>query len=268
MILFVFEGKDDKTYFESIKRIFFPKKMDAFICTYNSNIYSLYSKLKEHDVFSDEGRSGNTVSVLNQILMEKNDESLKDIRVDEISEIYLFFDYDFQEDSGTLKENNKRVLEMLSYFSEETGVGKLFINYPMLESLRYTKQLPDKNFWQYKVSLKDCKEIGFKKMTHEFCHYGPNLEHLVPILKGKDDKADEQKVSIAKTNWIHLVTMNASKANLICLGENEVPAELDSQSALFQGQLSGFIETDDCCVSVLSAFPLFLFEYFGRKIIT
>lgn len=267
MILFVFEGKDDKTYFESIKRIFFPQKMDAFICTYNSNIYSLYSKLKEHDVFSVDGYSGNTVSVLNQILSEKRDETLKNIREDEVSEIYLFFDYDFQEDSGTLKENNKRVLEMLSYFSDETGVGKLYINYPMLESLRYTKQLPDKNFRLYKVSLKDCKEIGFKKMTHDFCHYGSNLEYIVPILRGKDDKV-EQKVSIARTNWIHLVTMNVSKANYICSGDNEIPNELDPQLVLFKGQLMRYIETEDCCVSVLSAFPLFLFEYFGRKIVT
>lgn len=48
MILFAFEGKDDKTYFESIKQLFFPEKPDTFVCTYNSNIYSLYSKLMEH----------------------------------------------------------------------------------------------------------------------------------------------------------------------------------------------------------------------------
>ena len=30
MILFVFEGKDDKTYFESIKQLFFPEKPDTF----------------------------------------------------------------------------------------------------------------------------------------------------------------------------------------------------------------------------------------------
>lgn len=38
MILFVFEGKDDKTYFESIKRLFLSKKSDTFVCTYNISI--------------------------------------------------------------------------------------------------------------------------------------------------------------------------------------------------------------------------------------
>ncbi len=87
MILFVFEGKDDKIYFESIKRLFFPEKLDTFVCTYNSNIYSLYTKLKAHDALK-EMLEVDTVSVLKEILLEKGDETLKDIREDEVSEIY------------------------------------------------------------------------------------------------------------------------------------------------------------------------------------
>ena len=128
MILILFEGKNDKTYFESLKQLFFPEKLDTFVCTYNSNIYSLYTKLREHDV-----------SVLKDILLEKGDETLKDIREDEVSEIYMFFDYDFQENARTLEENNRRLAEMLDFFADETANGKLYINYPMVESLRYTK---------------------------------------------------------------------------------------------------------------------------------
>ena len=72
MILFVFEGKDDKTYFESFKRLFFPEKLDTFVCTYNSNIYSLYTKLMEHDVLNG-ALEVDTVSVLKEILLEKAD---------------------------------------------------------------------------------------------------------------------------------------------------------------------------------------------------
>ena len=106
MILFIFEGKNDKPYFESIKRLFFPEKSDTFVCTYNSNIYSLYTKLQEHDTLHGM-LEVNTVSVFKEILLEKGDETLKDIREDEVSEIYLFFDYDFQENTRTLEENNK-----------------------------------------------------------------------------------------------------------------------------------------------------------------
>ena len=79
MILFIFEGKDDKTYFESVKRLFFPEKSETFVCTYNSNIYSLYSKLKDHDALNGK-LEVDTVSVFKEILAEKGDNTLKDIR--------------------------------------------------------------------------------------------------------------------------------------------------------------------------------------------
>ena len=145
MILFVFEGRDDKTYFESIKQLFFPEKSDTFVCTYNSNIYSLYSKLNAHDALNGL-LEVDTVSVLREILLEKGDNTLENIREDEVSEIYLFFDYDFQERGGTLEENNRKLQAMLNFFMDETGNGLLFINYPMVESLRYTKDTKSMSF--------------------------------------------------------------------------------------------------------------------------
>ncbi len=268
MILFVFEGKDDKTYFESIKRLFFPAKSDTFVCTYNSNIYSLYTKLKSHDALN-EMLEVDTVSVLKEILLEKGDETLKDIREDEVSEIYLFFDYDFQEDSRTLEENNNRLSELLDYFTDETGRGKLYINYPMVESLRYTKELPDNNYWQYTVTRQRCQEENFKHQVHEFSFYKSNLEYLVLTIKPADDDAKiQQKADTAKTNWLHLVTMNTSKANYICNDKNDLPDEVNNQQDIFDSQLSKYVNTEECKVAILNAFPIFLFDYFGRKIVS
>ena len=268
MILFVFEGKADKTYFEAIKRLFFPSKSETFLCTYNSNIYSLYTKLKSHDALK-EMLEVDTVSVLKEILLEKGDETLKDIREDEVSEIYLFFDYDFQENSRTLEENNSRLSELLGYFTDETGRGKLYINYPMVESLRYTKELPDNNYWQYTVTRQRCQEENFKHQVHEFSFYKSNLEYLVLTIKPADDDAKiQQKADTAKTNWLHLVTMNTSKANYICNDKNELPDEVNNQQDIFDSQLSKYVNTEECKVAILNAFPLFLFDYFGRKIVS
>ena len=257
MILFIFEGKDDKTYFESIKRLFFPEKSETFVCTYNSNIYSL---------------------------TEKGDNTLKDIREDEVSEIYLFFDYDFQEKSRTLEENNKRLSEMLDYFADETSNGKLYINYPMVESLRYTKELPDNDYWSYTVTRQKCQEDNFKHQVHEFSFYKSNLEYLVLTIKPADDETKiQQKADTAKTNWLHLVTMNTSKANYICLhlvtmntskanyicnDKNELPEEVNSQKEIYDNQLAKYVGTEECKVSILNAFPIFLFDYFGKKIVS
>lgn len=267
MILFVFEGKDDKTYFESIKRLFFPAKSDTFVCTYNSNIYSLYTKLKSHDALN-EMLEVDTVSVLKEILLEKGDETLKDIREDEVSEIYLFFDYDFQEDSRTLEENNNRLSELLGYFTDETGRGKLYINYPMVESLRYTQELPDNNYWQYTVTRQRCQEENFKHQVHEFSFYKSNLEYLVLTIKPADDDTKiQQKEYTVKANWLHLVTMNTSKANYICNDRNELPDEVNNQQDIFNSQLSKYVNTEECKVAILNAFPIFLFDYFGKKIV-
>ena len=267
MILFIFEGKDDKTYFESIKRLFFPEKLDTFVCTYNSNIYSLYTKLKTHDALK-EMLEVDTVSVLKEILLEKGDETLKGIREDEVSEIYLFFDYDFQENTRTLEENNSRLSELLDYFTDETRKGKLYINYPMVESLRYTKELPDSNYWQYTVTRQKCQEDSFKHQVHEFSFYKSNLEYLVLSIKPADDETKIQlKADIAKTNWLHLVTMNTSKANYICNDKNELPEEVNSQKEIYDNQLTKYVETEECKVAILNAFPIFLFDYFGKKIV-
>ena len=267
MILFIFEGKDDKTYFESIKRLFFPEKSDTFVCTYNSNIYSLYTKLQGHDTLHGM-LEVNTVSVFKEILLEKGDETLKNIREDEVSEIYLFFDYDFQEKARTLEENNKRLSELLEYFTDETGRGKLYINYPMVESLRYTKQLPDNDYWQYTVTRQKCQEEKFKHQVHEFSSYGANLEYIILTIKSADDEARKQeKTDATKQNWQHLIVMNVSKSNYICNDKNEIPDEADNQKDIFDNQLSKYVETEECKVAILNAFPIFLFEYFGKKIL-
>lgn len=75
------------------------------------------------------------------------DNPLKDIDASaDISEIYLFFDYDFHNRNLSLEEINRQVREMLETFNNETEFGRLYIDYPMVESIRYTKQLPDANY--------------------------------------------------------------------------------------------------------------------------
>ncbi len=61
--------------------------------------------------------------------------------------------------------------------------------------------------------------------------------------------------------------MNVSKYTYICNNKNVIPDETDNQKDIFDNQLSKYVETEECKVAILNAFPIFLFEYFGRKII-
>jgi hypothetical protein len=61
--------------------------------------------------------------------------------------------------------------------------------------------------------------------------------------------------------------MNVSKVNYICNNKNEVPDEVNSQVEIFDNQLAKYVETKECKVAILNAFPIFMFNYFGKKII-
>ena len=127
--------------FRTIQRLYFSYKEEQIICSYNNNIYQLYKDLQEYD------GDGDIVTILKEKFAGKENNQLKDINVaSDISEIYLFFDYDFHNTNLTIEEINRQVKEMLETFDNETENGKLYIDYPMVESIRYTKELPDSNY--------------------------------------------------------------------------------------------------------------------------
>lgn len=259
MMLFVFEGKFDSSLFDTFKALFFPDKSDTIFCTYNSNIYTLYRKLKEYDLFGSF-HAGDTIAVLKDVLPEQEAAKLTGKDSSSFSEIYLFFDYDFQESSSTLDENNMRIRQMLEYFDDETGSGKLYIHYPMVESLRYTKKLPDENYCGYTVTRDECR--CFKDLTQRFSFYS-SYDHIqFPERISAERK--QARLSGIQRNWEHLIRMNVRKAYFLCCGSESYPEDktLVAQGRIFENQLCKYVERNPCRVSVLNSFPLFLYEYF------
>lgn len=136
MILFVFEGgKAEPMLFDSIGELFLSKE-ELCVLKCEHDLPTLYSNLRanEYDLFRSLPFKENNIYLP------------EDKRLDTLfSQIFLFFDYDFQNRLGTQKVNG--ILdEMLDFFSDETENGKLYINYPMIESLKYTKEIPDANY--------------------------------------------------------------------------------------------------------------------------
>lgn len=171
MILFVFEGDDREPYlYKTLERLYLPKDNDNIICSFGNNIYELYSEMESL------GEEGDFVSMLREHLAARGDATLDRIKTSRISETYLFFDYDFQNSQLSLEEINERVKSMLEYFTDETDNGKLYINYPMIESIRYTKELPDENYWSYVVSRAECHD--FKRIAGEFSYY-KSFDHIL-----------------------------------------------------------------------------------------
>ena len=255
MILFVFEGEErEPRIFKTLERLFFGKG-ERIVRSFGNNIYELYQKLKDLD------GDGDIVSLLRENKAHEKDSPFPEgVRSSDFSEIYLFFDYEFQNSNLTLEEMNARLKEMLELFDDETDNGKLYVSYPMVESLCYTKELPDEHFFEYAIRRCDCVLHSFKDLAAAFSFYGSF--DFIELPDQKHHKAGKREIARVKNNWIHLVNQHTSKANFICTGRCCQPEDKEavSQQKIFVAQLSKYLAVEDS-VAILNAFPLFLFEY-------
>ena len=146
---------------------------------------------------------------------------------------------------------------MLDFFDYETDNGKLYINYPMVESLKYTKNLPDPDYWQYIVTREDCCNNRFKANAEQFAYTGAKAFKFIDL-----NKTEEKEII---TNWMHLKTQNVAKANYLISGNNMMPAKMDDikQQSIFDVQKVKFINVNQS-VAILNSFPLFIYEYLGK----
>ena len=252
MILFVFEGEErEPRIFKTIKRLFFGEG-EIIVCSFGNNIYELYRQMQEF-----EG-DGDIVSVLRE---NRADGLPVGVKSSDFSEIYLFFDYEFQNSNLTLEEMNGRLKEMLAMFDDETDNGKLYVSYPMVESLCYTKELPDEHFFEYTIKRCDCVEHSFKDLAAAFSYYGSF--DFIELPDQGHHRAGKREIARVRNNWIHLVNQHSAKAYYICSGHCCRPEDKEnvSQQKIFDAQLSKYLTVDDS-VAILNSFPLFLFEYF------
>lgn len=254
MILFVFEGANrEPEIFESIEATYFatPRDGNRVVFTYNTNIYSLYSHM------SRLGAGADIVDCIKSRAADPNAEIMK-YRSEDFAEIYLFFDYDFHHHpSGQpliIDVNINKVLTMAKYFNDETGSGKLYVNYPMIESLNYTKALPDTRYFRYTATVQESKQ--YKKLTNDYSVYG-NYEHLDVNRKGVEE---------VKCLWRYLIIQNVVKAENIEKGKIAMRKKGNKVDAQFlhERQIKKYGKEK---VGVLNAFPLFLYDYFKVSVL-
>lgn len=162
-VLIIVEGeKTEPTFFDHFFKTF---NLKADLYTVGTNIYSLYDRMKYYDFNCD------VKEVLKELSTSKTD---KEILSQNFTYTYLVFDSDLQHkeacqrektiSSETLAESNFiKLKEMTDYFTNETdpSVGRLYINYPMMESFRYCDSFNDGNYLNSKVSINDLPHFKF-----------------------------------------------------------------------------------------------------------
>lgn len=127
--LIIVEGELEKEFFDRFSEVI-KKDKNIEVIPFRNNIYKLYNKIKELGETT-------TIDVIKHCF--KIDDDIKQkINTTKFVSIYLIFDLDVQDGYIDEKEKNLNIAtKMLELFNDETGeYGKLFINYPMMESFK------------------------------------------------------------------------------------------------------------------------------------
>ncbi|HRR77467.1 MAG TPA: hypothetical protein P5191_11740 [Ruminococcus sp.] len=167
-ILLIVEGEKTETDF--ISRLTELYGMKYQIYAVRSNLFALYDKAKRTEFQCD----------IKDILREFNlPEEQKEVLREDFAFTYLIFDSELQDKrpnerqdppplTSRISRNIDRLIEMAGFFNDETdpSKGKLYINYPMMESYRDANSFYDKQFIYNTIALDDIpnyKEIASSK---------------------------------------------------------------------------------------------------------
>lgn len=239
MILFIFEGhKREIKFFNVLKRLYWGEE-ETVVSVFDCNIDALYHAMI---------KLGDGADIV-EFMMDKYNGSADNpfegiTRSDSFSEIYLLFDYDFHDMSRSAETLNCQLRYLLEFFNDETGNGKLYVNYPMVEAITYTKELPDSEYDSYSVTRDEC--CRFKQLAGSFCAY-PNYDFL---LRESND--------ILLRNWAFIRRQNIAKARWMT--NLPSPNQLD----ILNAQISKYECLKGCRVSILSALALLLYDWLGQ----
>lgn len=146
--LIIVEGNYEKNQLAELIFKCFPelniKKEDVWI--YETNIYLLYKDIE--DAYGENWAKDNIdIDLPFVISKKKNPDNLQ--YKNNFNNIILVFDYE-RHDPYFREE---KILEMQEYFTDAADNGKLYINYPMVESYLDLYQLPDNDFSNREISV-------------------------------------------------------------------------------------------------------------------
>lgn len=108
------------------------------------------------------------------------------------TDIFLMFDMDPQDQNF----DSRRVRKALDYFDDSTENGKMYINYPMLESYKHIAHPDDSSYLDERVSVDD-------------------INHYKEMVGKEGDPALADVGKILPDMWRRIIDLNLMKANLL-----------------------------------------------------
>lgn len=144
--LLIVEGDHEKNkLFNLIFRCFPEINIDIdAVWIYGTNIYMLYD-----DIIKEYGERWVEDEIDLPFVISKK-QALGDVRYKEdFVNIILVFDYERHDPNFS----EQKILEMQDYFDDAADTGRLYINYPMIESYQHLRALPDGDYAERKIPV-------------------------------------------------------------------------------------------------------------------
>lgn len=194
-ILFIVEGENDEV---SFVRKLLDKCNPSFeydIYSYRCNIHVLAQIIYNEypDFETDE------IDIQLVLKSKETNKRKREILSQSYRDIFLIFDFEPQHNLTHFDT----VLRMLNYFSDSSNHGKLYINYPMMQSYKHFALLPDDSFMNRKVTMDECK--SYKK--------------IVGDMSGFTDINTYSYIT-----FISLIVHHLRKANYLITGKYVIPS--------------------------------------------
>lgn len=227
-ILILVEGaKTDVQLMEKLLMLYqFDEKYQ--IVSYNTNIYTLYQEMfHENDPDS--------MDLLQVLKARESDSDRRKIFDEAYSDILLVFDLDPQDPAYT----PEKIRRMAEHFVESSDMGKLYLNYPMVEAFYHMEEIPDPKFEDYYATLEQLRSGSYKRRVNR-----ENRNH------------DYRKFAVNTEECSTVILQNVEKAQKLCGMQNRLlPTQLD----ILNQEIA--LLNEEQRVSVLCTCTFFIPEY-------
>jgi len=188
-ILVLVEG--EKTDYQLMKRLLqlYGISDSHRIVSYNTNIYVLYNYVLYNEIFRDGDPA--SMDILQTLKEHERDLEKKKLFDERYSDILLIFDLDPQDPAFSAD----KILEMVSFFVESSDMGKLYLNYPMVEAFYHMKSIPDSEYNGYTASLVELRRHKYKERVtnenrnHSYAKFAVTKEECSTVIGQNIEKA-------------------------------------------------------------------------------
>lgn len=154
------------------------------IISYNTNIYTLYNEM-----FRDG--DPDSIDLLQNLKEHETDPEKKNLFDERYSDILLIFDLDPQDPLFSAE----KILEMLAYFVESSDMGKLYLNYPMVEAFYHMKNIPDEEYNTYTATMEELKKhkykarVNLENRNHNYAKFAATKEECTTVIVQNIEKS-------------------------------------------------------------------------------